>query len=190
MERTKGTDALRKDRRYTLEEWRTWPEDERWELIDGYAYDMSPSPTVEHQDRAFDLGRKLGNFLEDSPCRVFTAPLDVYLNENELSDRGATVVQPDVMVVCDPGKIHKDGIYGAPDFVAEVLSDSTANRDFSVKKELYEACAVREYWLIQPETCTVFQYILEGKLYAPIREYRKGVPVVSSVLEGFTWVCS
>lgn len=190
MAKTKGSNALKEGRRFTLEEWRTWPEDERWELIDGYAYNMSPSPTAGHQDKAFDLGRHLGNFLENSPCKVFTAPLDVYLDENEFSEKEPTVVQPDVMVICDPEKIKKDGIHGAPDFVAEVLSASTAYRDFGVKKELYEHCAVREYWLIQPETCTVYQYLLDGTLYTPLREYRKGSPIESGVIGGFRWVCT
>jgi Uma2 family endonuclease len=100
------------------------------------------------------------------------------------------VVQPDVLAVCDPDKIHENGIHGAPDFVVEVLSDATANKDFGVKRELYEKSGVREYWIIQPETATVFQYVLDGNTFAPVREFRRGASVPSSVFSGFSWVCA
>ncbi|OHD79364.1 MAG: hypothetical protein A3J97_02400 [Spirochaetes bacterium RIFOXYC1_FULL_54_7] len=205
MNRTEGSSALDLDKRYTLADWRSWPDDERWELINGVAYNMSPAPRVKHQDRAFELGRKLANWLEGKPCKVFMAPLDVFLPKMETStkkmdieskddvsgsDNNETVVQPDVLAVCDPDKIRDNGIHGAPDFVVEVLSDATANKDFGVKLELYEKSGVREYWIIQPETATVFQYVLDGDTFAPVREFRRGVPVPSAVFAGFTWMCA
>ena len=197
MNPTEGGSALDLEKRYTLADWRSWPDEERWELINGVAYNMSPAPRVKHQDRAFDMGRNLANWLEDKPCKVFMAPLDVFLPKMDTktkdnareSDSGATVVQPDVLAVCDPDKIHDDGIHGAPDFVVEVLSDSTANKDFSIKLELYEKSGVREYWIIQPETATVYQFVLEGDTFAPVREFRRGVPVTSAVFTGFSWLC-
>ena len=188
MTRTEGTSALRLEGTYTLADWRSWPAGERWELIDGIAYDMSPAPKVSHQEKSYDLGRKLGNFLEGKPCRPFMAPLDVFLEESG-DESGGVVVEPDVMAVCDPEKIADDGIHGAPDFVAEVLSDSTANKDFGAKKELYERTGVLEYWIIHPDTCTVFQYVRAGSLFAPLREHRRGVPVHSSIFPGFSWEC-
>jgi Uma2 family endonuclease len=196
MDRTEGSSALDPDKRYTLADRRSWPDDERWELINGVAYNMSPGPTVTHQDRAFELGRKLANWLEDKPCKVFMAPLDVFLpkmereSRDEIHDGTDTVVQPDVLAVCDPEKIHHDGIHGAPDYVVEVLSDATANKDFGVKLELYEKSGVREYWIIQPETATVFQYVLDGDTFAPVREFRRTAPVPSAVFSGFSWVCT
>ena len=188
MERTEGSSALKPDKIYTIEDWRSWSEGERWELIDGRAFAMSPSPKVRHQERAGSLFVQLSNFLEGHPCRVFMAPLDVFLDEED-ANRAATVVEPDVLAVFDPAKIGEEGIHGAPDFVAEVLSDGTANRDFGVKKELYERNGVREYWIIHPETGTVFQYILEGELFMPLKEHRRGVPVQSAVFPGYSWIC-
>jgi len=75
-------------------------------------------------------------------------------------DSSDTVVQPDVFVVCDPDKIQDDGIHGAPDFVVEVLSDSTAYKDLTAKKSLYERAGVREYWLVDPHNGSVFPYVL------------------------------
>ena len=183
MAKVEGTSALRLDARYTLADWRSWPEGERWELIAGAAYAMSPAPRVPHQTQAFDLGRALGNFLEGKPCRVFMAPLDVFLEK----DSEDTVVEPDVLAVCESAKIRDDGIHGAPDFVAEVLSESTASKDFGIKKELYERTGIREYWIIHPDTGAVFQYIRDGALFAPVREHRKGQKVESSAFPGFSW---
>jgi Uma2 family endonuclease len=179
---------LKHDGRYTLADWRSWPPDERWELIDGVAYGMSPAPRVPHQKKAGDLFGDLRSYLRGKPCQPFMAPLDVFLDEAGRED-GGIVVEPDVMVVCDPGKIADDGIHGAPDFVAEVLSDSTANKDFGVKKELYERSGVGEYWIIHPDTGAVFQYVRDGALFAPVKEHRRGVPVHSTIFPGFSWVC-
>jgi len=198
MNRKEGRSALDLEKRYTLADWRSWPDDERWELINGVAYNMNPSPREKHQDRAGQLFARLFIWLENKPCKVYMAPLDVFLPKPHIqtkedaskSDSNDTVVQPDVLAVCNPDKIHDNGIHGAPDFVVEVLSDSTANKDFSIKLELYEQSGVREYWIIQPETATVFQYVLEGVAFAPVREFRRGMPVPSSVFTGFSWVCT
>jgi Uma2 family endonuclease len=211
MNHIDGSSALSLDGYYTLADWRTWPADERWELVNGRPFAMSPAPRVQHQEKAFDLGRRLGNFLEGKPCKVFMAPLDVFLDDATADDTtaddataddttaegavgdeaggGGNVVEPDVLAVCDPARIHDDGIHGAPDFVAEVLSDGTANRDFGIKRELYERNGVREYWIIQPETSTVFQYLLDGSSFALAREHRRGTTVASAVFPGFTWLC-
>jgi len=197
MNQTEGSSALDLEKRYTLADWRSWPDDERWELINGVAYSMSPSPREKHQDRAGQLFARLFIWLENKPCKVYMAPLDVFLpkpgiqakKNTSASDSSDTVVQPDVLAVCDPDKINDNGIHGAPDFVVEVLSDSTANKDFSIKLELYEQSGVREYWIVQPETATVFQYVLEGATFAPVREFRRGMPVPSAVFAGFSWAC-
>src|SRR5512140_1177381 len=99
--------ALRDHRHYTYADYRTWPEDVRYELIDGTAYMMAPAPSVDHQTLAFEVGHQIRLALEDHPCRVFMSPVDVMLNlkRDESEDVADTVVQPDVLVVCDPAKI-------------------------------------------------------------------------------------
>jgi Uma2 family endonuclease len=188
MADTNGTSALKKEGRFTLADWRSWPADERWELIDGLAYGMSPSPRVPHQDAALDLAARLFLFLEGKSCRPFVAPLDVFLDEGSAGE-SSTVLQPDVLVVCDPSKISDDGIHGAPDFVAEVLSESTAYKDLSAKKAVYERAGVKEYWIINPGTGSVFIYVSDGGSFAPAREIPKGSQVQSSFLKGFSWLC-
>ena len=204
MGKIHGTSALkdpRPDGIYTLEDYRSWPNTERWELIQGRAYAMSPSPRVKHQDISFHLAKNLADFIEDKPCRVFMAPLDVYLEgENQQVDTAASpespeasvsssVVQPDVFVVCNPDIIKDDGIHGAPAFIAEVLSDSTANKDLGEKKLLYERNGVKEYWVIQPDTATVFRWVLGDKAFLPVTEFQPGSEIESTVFSGFRWIC-
>jgi Uma2 family endonuclease len=187
MARTEGTSALKQGERFTLDQWRSWPQDERWELIDGIAYAMSPAPRIPHQNFAGEIFYALRSFLEDKPCKPFIAPADVYLTDDS-EDGADTVVQPDVMVVCDEGKVQDDGIHGAPDFVAEVLSESTAYKDWNIKKALYERSGVREYWLVSTETGSVFRYVLNDGHYGPVTEILHGGPVESTALPGFSWI--
>ncbi|HOJ99234.1 MAG TPA: Uma2 family endonuclease [Termitinemataceae bacterium] len=187
MPETHGTSALKEGERFTIADWKSWPPNERWELISGVAYNMSPAPRVSHQEKAFNLARHLGNYLEGKPCQVFIAPLDVFLEE--ASDTGDTVVEPDVLVVCDPTKVQEDGIHGAPDFIAEVLSESTAHKDLGIKRELYERVGVREYWIIHSDTSFVYQYVWNDGRFGPVREYRPGEVVQSVVFPDFFWTC-
>lgn len=186
MGKTEGPSALKQGERFTLDQWRSWPENERWELIDGIAYAMSPAPRIPHQNYAGDLFRKLGNFLDGKPCKPFIAPADVFLPDDS-EDGTDTVVQPDVLVVCDEGKVQDDGIHCAPDFVAEVLSEFTAYKDWNIKKALYERSGVREYWLVSPESGSVFRYVLEDGCYGPVTEILHGGAVESAAFPGFSW---
>ncbi len=140
--------------KYTWQDYLTWPDDERWEVIDGQAYAMTPSPTPRHQRIAGNFYRKLADLLSGKPCQVFIAPLDVRFDRYNF-------VQPDVLVVCDPGKIT-ERIEGAPDVVIEVLSPSTGLKDKREKKALYERFGVREYILVHPEELLIERYWLEG----------------------------
>ncbi len=119
-----GLPVRKMEQTFTYGDYRQWPEDERWELIDGVAYSMS-SPTRFHQGIEALLTRRIGNFLEgkDTDCKVYPAPLDVFFPRlrEQREDDVDTVVQPDVLVVCDPDKLKDNGIWGAPDLVVEIL---------------------------------------------------------------------
>jgi Uma2 family endonuclease len=142
---------LRDSERHTYGEYLTWPEPPRHELIDGLAYAMAPSPSLEHREVAGEIYRQLANRLSGKPCRPFIAPLDVRLpRAGEADEAVDTVVQPDVIVVCDPGKLDRRGVRGAPDLVVEVLSPGTASHDHVRKRRVYERAGVAEYWLVHP----------------------------------------
>lgn len=150
----------RTERRYSWQDYLTWPEEERWEVIDGVAYNMTPSPTSRHQIVAGNVHRILGNKLQGKSCRPFIAPLDVYLDDFNF-------VQPDVFVVCDENKI-KEKIYGAPDLIIEVLSPATSLKDKREKKILYEKFGVKEYIIVYPDEMFIERYgLAESKFKEP-----------------------
>jgi Uma2 family endonuclease len=156
-----------KDRDYhTYGEYLAWPEDARYELIDGIAYLMAPAPLLEHQDVAGEIYRQLANALRGSPCRAFMAPVDVRLPKaSEADERIDTVVQPDVLVVCDAAKLDRRGVRGAPDWVMEVLSPATAGHDQVRKRRIYEQAGVLEYWLVHPTDRVLTVYRLQNGAY-------------------------
>ncbi|HLA35466.1 MAG TPA: Uma2 family endonuclease [Rhodocyclaceae bacterium] len=154
------------EERYTYADYVGWPEDVRYELIDGCAYAMSPAPTRRHQDLVLEIARQIANALKGAPCRPYIAPFDVRLpHANEVDDAIDTVVQPDISVICDPSKLDDRGCRGAPDWIIEVLSPSTAGHDQIVKRALYERAGVREYWLVHPVDNVVTIYLLENGSY-------------------------
>jgi Uma2 family endonuclease len=158
--------ALRDRDYHTYGEYLAWPEDARYELIDGIAYLMAPAPLLEHQDVAGEIYRQLANALRGSPCRAFMAPVDVRLPKaSEADERIDTVVQPDVLVVCDAAKLDRRGVRGAPDWVMEVLSPATAGHDQVRKRRIYEQAGVLEYWLVHPTDRVLTVYRLQDGAY-------------------------
>ena len=176
---------LKADEKFTYTDYQTWPDDERWELIEGEAWDMSPAPNTGHQSISMILSGEFYNYLKDKPCNVFAAPFDVRLQEEEDSseDEIITVVQPDIAVICDKDKIDKKGCLGAPDIVIEILSPSTAFKDETNKLKLYEKHGVKEYWIVNPEANYIIIYHLKGNRFTKPEYYRDNDIIESSVLK-------
>ncbi|MBI5015186.1 MAG: Uma2 family endonuclease [Deltaproteobacteria bacterium] len=141
------------DDRFTYADYLSWPEGERWEIVDGEAFAMTPAPSFGHQRVIGRIYYLLEAALHLGPCVPCVSPVDVVLAED-------TVVQPDVVVVCDRSKIQPAGIRGAPDLVVEVLSPSTALRDRGTKRDLYERYGVREYLTVDPVARFAERYLL------------------------------
>ena len=161
-------------KKYSYADYLKWSDAERWEIIDGVPYDMSPAPGTNHQTISMYLSAKIWNFLKGKPCRVFAAPFDVRLPGKEKdNEKIFTVVQPDLVVLCAAGnnkkslseRIDEKGCIGAPDVVIEILSGSTAYKNESDKLRLYEKHGVKEYWIINPSACYVMIYRLENEFY-------------------------
>jgi Uma2 family endonuclease len=146
--------------RYTYEDYCAWETDKRYELIDGEAYMMS-APSVNHQIVSRELSGQFWNFLKGKPCQVFAAPFDVRLFPRA-DGSDDTVVQPDLLVICDASKIA-DGkaCRGAPDMVIEILSPSKTETPLLLKFTKYLKAGVREYWIIDLETKNIHVHILE-----------------------------
>ena len=115
----------------------------RVELINGEIY-MFAAPNRRHQGVVGELLRQLSNHLRGKTCKTYTGPIAVRLEKD-------TVVEPDIIVVCDPNKLTKSGVEGAPDLIIEILSPSTIKHDTYVKFTLYRRNRVPEYWIIDPE---------------------------------------
>jgi len=158
-----GPLALKLEEKYTYGDYLRWDDGERWELIDGVAYNMTPAPARRHQGILTELAGQLFNCLRDKPCKLYLAPFDVRLPENDEADEEVTtVVQPDIVVICDPSKLDDRGARGAPDLVIEILSPSTSRKDMKIKFELYEKRGVREYWIVDPSGGTVMIFRLDA----------------------------
>jgi len=136
---------------YTYSDYLTWPENERWELMEGVPY-MQAAPSWQHQAITFELGRQFGNYLLGRPCRVFTAPFDLIILDDDIEeDKSRNVVQPDLLVVCNKSGLKGTGYFGVPDLIIEVCSPSTMRNDKVLKFNKYEKAGVKEYWIVEPE---------------------------------------
>ncbi|MDR1728521.1 MAG: Uma2 family endonuclease [Acidobacteriota bacterium] len=172
--------SAKPDECFTYADYETWSGDARFQLVRGVPYMMSPTPTTAHQRVVGEIAYQLRHFLRGKPCQVFEAPIDVRLNADGDDD---DVFQPDVVVVCDPEKIKKKYIQGAPDLAVEVISPSTQDLDRIEKYREYEHYGVREYWIADPVKKTLEQHILRDGRYVKTG-YREHGEVMVSVLEG------
>jgi Uma2 family endonuclease len=140
----------KEERHFTYADYKEWEldEGERFELINGEVFAMS-SPNERHQAILTELLGQFYVFLRGKPCKVYPAPFDVRLfyEEDESDD---TVVQPDMMVICDEEKRGHEGCRGAPDLVVEILSPSNTAIEMERKLKLYREAGVREYWVVDP----------------------------------------
>jgi Uma2 family endonuclease len=150
---------------YTYADYLTWQDNTRYELYNGVVHEMMPAPSRKHQEISANLVFEFKRFTQKKPCKVYHAPFDVRLpnTETALADEEVyTVVQPDIVVVCDPKKLDKKGCIGAPDLIVEILSPSNSRNDIEDKFALYEHAGVPEYWIIHPEEETLIVYRLNN----------------------------
>ena len=157
-----GNLALKLDKRYTYADYVLWDNDTRWELIDGIPYAMS-APSLSHQEVIGNIFAQFHSLLRGKSCRPFISPVDVRLNFDKGDD---TVIQPDMLVVCDPKKLQ-DGkaCLGAPDLVVEILSPSSGKMDRLHKFRKYLSAGVKEYWLVDPDEGFVEVHLLKDGAY-------------------------
>lgn len=164
---------VKKQGEYTLEDYLALPEEQRVELIDGVLYDLAAPTTVHQAIGGFIHKLLLDHVLSHGgPCMPFISPVDVQLDEDD-----RTVVQPDVLVVCDKSKFRNGRVFGAPDLVIEVLSPSTQRKDVRLKLYKYGNAGVREYWLVYPDKKKVVVHDLENYEIPVIYSFEDTVPV-------------
>jgi len=156
---------LDQSKRYTYADYLTWFDDVRRELIDGFIHFMS-APNMLHARLSRELVFPFLKFVKkkSGTCQIFYAPFDVRLpKKDEFADNKIyNVVQPDICVVCDLSKLDERGCIGAPDLIVEVLSPSTADKDWKIKFDLYEESGVGEYWIVDPKEKMVHIFLLQS----------------------------
>ena len=170
--------ALPLEKYYTVEDYYDMPEDIRAELIEGQIVYMA-APSTQHQRISSHLHLIIGNYINSKhgSCEVFYAPYSVQLREED-----DTVVEPDIVVVCDPDKITPRGCVGAPDWIIEIVSPGSKAMDYFTKLFKYRTAGVREYWIIDPIKERVTVYFFERE---SVEEYSFGERVPVGIYEGF-----
>ena len=175
---------------YSYADYLTWQVRERLELIKGRLFTMSPAPMRYHQELSGALHREFSAYLKHKACKVFHAPFDVRLPKSpgdQRDDQIYTVVQPDIVVVCDRSKLDRKGCIGAPDLIIEILSPSTAAKDVKDKFALYEEAGVQEYWLVYPGEAILEVFRLaDGGKYQLERIYTREDVINVGIFEDFS----
>jgi Uma2 family endonuclease len=175
---------------FSYNDYLSWTGPERWELVDGNAYAMSPGPDADHQRISRDLCTQINIFLKGKKCELFQAPFDLLLPEgDEADEKVKTVLQPDAFVVCEPEKITGRGCRGAPEWVIEILSPSTAGRDQILKKRVYENAGVKEYWICSPHERIIFVYLLHKNRLTLSEVYDETAKIEVKTLPGLAIDC-
>ena len=167
--------------RLTYRDYANTPDDERYELIDGELI-MSESPIIAHQDNRMELGYQIQVFVKTNDAGI------VYLPDTDVVLSDTDVVQPDLLFISKERRhiIGEANIQGAPDLVVEILSPSTARRDWGVKRELYAKHGVKEYWIADPANKIVWVMLLKDGVLEIQQTCHLGDTIASSVLVGFT----
>ena len=162
---------------FSWDDYRSWRDGKRWEIISGEAYDMTPAPTTRHQKIVSRLTHHLEAYLANRPCSVYPSPVDVLLSEDD-------VVQPDLVVVCDESQVKSTHIEGPPALVIEILSPSTEIRDRGVKLDLYAASGVTEVWLVTPYPSLIEVFLLQDRAYRRVHAFTREQRLLSPTFAG------
>ncbi|TVY07768.1 Uma2 family endonuclease [Paenibacillus cremeus] len=143
--------------------------EERYEIIEGVRYDLSPAPTILHQKIAAQLYLALHSTCHANGTILFS-PIDVYLDEDNC-------FQPDLVMVLHEREhiITPARIEGAPDLVVEILSPSTSTNDKIRKKRQFEKHGVTEYWIADPTHFTIDQFVLVNGEFVLHESYGAGI---------------
>lgn len=143
---------------YTEEDYYNLPENVRAELIDGQIYYMA-APSRIHQEILNSINNAIYNYIRSKKgnCKVYPAPFAVKLFKSD----DKTIVEPDISVICNPDKLTDRGCTGAPDWIIEIISPSTASHDHIRKLNLYMEAGVKEYWIVDPIEKSIYVYFLE-----------------------------
>lgn len=163
--------GLPQEKYYTIEDFYNMPEEIRAELINGEIVYMA-SPSRIHQDISGELYNIIKNYIKSKGgnCRIYAAPFSVQLHEED------TVVEPDLSIICDTGKLNDRGCLGAPDWIIEITSPSNPTHDYITKLVMYHNAGMREYWIVDPQSRQIHVYNMDnGNFAVNIHSFRDTV---------------
>ena len=165
-----------KEELHTVEYIASLPENEHVELLDGVIYNLA-APSRIHQKISFSIARIIADHIDRKslPCEVYPAPFAVFLDEYNY-------FEPDISIICDRNRLSDRGCEGAPDWIIEIVSPSSASMDYLKKLNKYQATGVRLYWIVNPVTKTVSVYEFEND---KSMQYPFSDPVPVSICDGF-----
>ncbi|RWR13668.1 Uma2 family endonuclease [Siminovitchia fortis] len=173
MNRKKSGSDLLKESNLTYDDYASIDDGNRYELAAGQLVLMSPGPSVTHQMISFEMQKAIARSCE-SDYIILNAPLDVILAPDEVRQPDLVLVQRQRIDI-----ISNRGIEGPPDLVVEILSPSTIKRDKIDKLKTYAAYHIPEYWIVEPKTGTLEQYVLQDDRYEPINIFLEDEQVTS-----------
>ena len=170
--------VISEEQTYTADDYNLLPEGAPFQLIHGKLIFMA-SPTDIHQKLLLNISTEINMYVKSHNLgEVRFAPLDVYLDD-------INVVQPDLFFVSvKRNNIIKRKVFGAPDFIVEILSAGTQNIDQTLKKQLYGKYGVLEYWLVHPTDKSIHVYYNENKKMELVKTAYSGDTIISSVIKG------
>lgn len=173
-------EVLNQEKIYTVKDIYALPDGERAELIDGQIYDMSP-PSRIHQKISMFLSNEISTYIKNNhgSCEVYAAPFAVFLNDKD----DKTYIEPDISVICDLEKLDEKGCHGAPDWVIEIVSQTSKSRDYMIKLFKYRFAGVKEYWIVDPDKQSVMVYEFEKKI---VERYDFGEDIPVGIYKGFS----
>ncbi len=173
------------EKQYTYADYLNFTFEGMVEIIKGKIFKMSPVPRTDHQQISMSLSGEIYQYLKQKNCKVFTAPFDVILPlEDKINEKSTTVVQPDICVICNQSIIKPRGCFGVPDFIIEIISPNTKNKDLKEKYDVYEEAGVQEYWIVTPQKKCIDAYNLENGKYQKVATYQSNEFINSIVLQG------
>jgi Uma2 family endonuclease len=170
-------------KQYTYADYLTWRIEERLEIIKGWVMRMA-APSIPHQTIQMQMIGEMIPYFKNHSCRFLAAPTDVCLvRKNAKNEDIKTVLQPDLLVVCDLSKIKTNrNIIGAPDLIVEILSPGNSRKEMQSKYEVYEENGVKEYWIVYPEAKSINVFVLnEHEKFIGLRPHTEG-DILTSIL--------
>ncbi|MEQ6358777.1 Uma2 family endonuclease [Thermoanaerobacter thermohydrosulfuricus] len=172
-----------KNKKITYEEFKEIDSktDEMLEFINGEIYLLS-APSVAHQRILTNLSTEFGIYFRDKKCKHFVAPLDVILQNDQEKHK----VQPDITVICDEKGLTENNYTGVPELVVEILSPSTASKDYIIKMDLYMRFGIKEYWIVSPKNQEIQIFSLQDGVYGEPINFSKDEVLKSVIFEDLT----